>query len=280
MSPILGRTSGVTVFATSLERKRNIIVPSGGGASPHDNPTGATHFWDWSASHDDQIGSVDFDSNSSAITLNSDAAGYGGPPGWGAGRGTGRYEDAPTSAGNMYRTSLGSIPDYNSGDWTFDICMYVNLDPSSNDQMPYVVNSDGRTYGMTHYWYSGYMVMDSVKADFNGRCGEYTNMGSAALPTQNKWNVLRFVYDQSQDNFENMTFSDNGSGGWSQNGSTNTTSKTSGNQPAPDGLGRIWLNGFGTHGPHIYAKDEQYYAWAAFYDSDKGTSSPYVASGG
>ena len=75
MSPILGRTSGVTVFATSLERKRNIIVPSGGGASPHDNPTGATHFWDWSASHDDQIGSVDFDSNSSAITLNSDAAG-------------------------------------------------------------------------------------------------------------------------------------------------------------------------------------------------------------
>ena len=249
---------------------------SGGGA--HNTPTGAAHFWDWSASHDDQVGSVDFDSNSSAITLNSDAAGYGGPPGWGAGKGTGQYEDAPTSAGNMYRTSLGSIPDYNSGDWTFDLCLYVHLDPSSTNQMPYVVNSDGKTYGMTHYWYGNHMVMDTTKADFNGRVGEDSNFGTGPLPTQNKWNVLRFVYDQSQDNFENMTFSDNGSGGWSQNGSTNTTSKTSGNQPAPDGLGRIWLNGFGAHGPNGYGFDDQYYAWAAFYNSDKGTTSPYIPS--
>ena len=36
----------------------------------HNTPTGASHFWDWSYSHDDQVGSVDFDSNSSQMTLN------------------------------------------------------------------------------------------------------------------------------------------------------------------------------------------------------------------
>ena len=270
--PLTGLT-GMGGGATSLAQK---VAAAGGG--DHNIPTGATHFWDWSDSHDDKVGSVDFDSNSSEITLNSDNAGYGGPPGWGAGKGTGRYETKASSAGNTYRTSLGSIPNYAEDEWTFDICMYVNLDPSSNNQMPYAINSDGRTYGMVHYWYSGYMVADTVKSDFNGRLGEDTNFGSGALPTQNKWNVLRFSY--SGGNFRQETWSDNGSGGWSQNGSTNSFSKTSGGQPSPNGLGRIWLNGFGTHGASGYGKDEQYYAWAAFYHSDKcdGSTAPYVPS--
>ena len=245
-------------------------------ADPHNTPSGAEHFWDWGASHDDQVGSVDFDSNSSALTLNSNDAGYGGPPGWGS-SGTGRYETKASSVGDTYRTSLGSIPNYAQDEWTFDICTYVHVDPSSQPHMPYAVNSDGRIYGMVHYW-NVQMIADSVKSDFNGRLGENNSMSTGAFPTQNKWNVLRFAY--SGGTFRTETWSDNGSGGWSQNGSTQTFSKTSGAQAGPNGLGRIWLNGFGTHGTSVYGVNNVYYAWAAFYPTDKadGSTAPYVPS--
>ena len=270
--PLTGLT-GMGGGATSLAQK---VAAAGGCSGVHNTPSGAQHFWDWSYSHDDQVGSVDFDSNSSEMKLNSTDAGYGGPPGWGC-DGTGRYETKASSAGNTYRTSLGSIPHFAEDEWTFDICAYVHLAPASNPQMLYALNSDGRTYGLVHYWNTN-MFADSVKSDFNGRLGENTSMGAGALPTQNKWNVLRFSYSGGV--FRNETYSDDGSGGWSQNGSTQTFSKTSGGGPGPNGLGRIWLNGFGTHGAGTYGKDEQYFAWAAFYHddyADNGTA-PYVPS--
>lgn len=243
----------------------------------HNTPTGASHFWDWSYSHDDQVGSVDFDSNSSQMTLNDNSEGIPPPPGWGCG-GYGRIATkAADGSTGSYRTSQGSIPDYSAGDWTFDICFYVNAenDPASKAWMPYTVNNDGETYGMVHYYNGGNMLMDTVNSDFNGRLGENTGMGAGPLPVLDKWNVFRFRYDGT--NWKNETFTENAAGdGWDGSGVI-TTTKTAGSQPNPsNGEGRIWLNGFGTHGNGSYGKDNVHYAWAAFYPND--TASVYVPS--
>ena len=253
-----------------------IYYPTCSGA--HSTPSGASHFWDWSYSHDDQVGNVDFDSNSSQMTLNDNSQGIGPPPGWGCG-GYGRIATkASNGSTGSYRTSQGSIPNYSGGDWTFDICVYVgaSVDPSTEAWMPYTVNNDDETYGMVHYWPAGDTTdlrMDTVNSDFNGRLGETGSLGG--VPTLNKWCVLRFRYDGS--NWKNETFVPNGSNtGWTGLGSV-TTTKTAGSQPNPsNGEGRIWLNGFGTHGNGSYGKDNVHYAWAAFYPND--TASVYVPS--
>lgn len=254
-----------------------IYYPTCSGA--HSTPSGASHFWDWSYSHDDQVGSVDFDSNSSQMTLNDNSQGIGPPPGWGCG-GYGRIATKATNGSTgSYRTSQGSIPNYSGGDWTFDICVYVgvNVHPSgSNAWMPYTVNNDGETYGMVYYWGAGatHMPMDTVNADFNGRLGEAH--GVTLVPTVNQWCVLRFQYNGT--NWVNEVFEPNATNtGWDSFSGPTTTTKTSGSQPNPsNGEGRIWLNGFGTHGNGTYGKDNVHYAWAAFYPND--TASVYVPS--
>lgn len=250
----------------------------------HSTPSGAQHFWDWSYSHDDQVGSVDFAANTSALTLNSDVSAYGGPPGWGC-TGTGRYAERAAGTGAdsgalTYRTALGSIPNYAESAWTFDICLYVNMDPSDSTDgkwMPWTTNTPGQVYGLQHYW-NGNMLADTATSDFTGRVGENTNIGAASFPTENKWNVIRMSFSGST--FSNETWSDDGSDGWTQNGSTVTFSKTSGTQPGPNGVGSIYLNGFGALGANSYGRDNVYYAWAAFYHSDKSGSStaPYIPS--
>ena len=251
-----------------------IVYPTCSGA--HNTPSGASHFWDWSYSHDDQVGSVDFDSNTTQMALNDSSQGIAPPPGWGCG-GYGRIATKAASAGGIYRTSQGSIPNYSAGDWTFDICVYVGAsnNPATTAWMPYTVNNDGETYGMVHYWPAGDTTdlrMDTVNSDFNGRLGETGSLGG--VPTLNKWCVLRFRYDGS--NWKNETYVPNGSNtGWTGLGSV-TTTKTAGSQPDPsNGEGRILLNSFGTH-VRGYGKDNVHYAWAAFYPND--TASVYVPS--
>ena len=267
---------GMSGGATSLVLASGSTLCTG----VHSTPSGAQHFWDWSYSHDDQVGSVDFDQNTSELSLNDNTSEYGGPPGWGC-TGTGRYITKGASASDIYRTSLGSIPNYAESAWTFDICLYVNMDPSDSTNgkfMPYAVNTTGQIYGMVHYW-NGNMLADTAKAAFTGRVGENTNIGAASFPTENKWNVLRMSFSGST--FSNETWSANADNdGWTQNGSTQTFSKTSGTQPGPNGVGAIWLNGFGALGASSYGKDDIYYAWAAFYHSDKSGSStaPYIPS--
>ena len=283
MSPILGRTSGVTVFATSLERKRR----AGGGAparsANHDAPSGAVHFWDWSTGHLDYVGDggsnyVDFDSNSDEIDINNTDLGSV-PPGWGS-YGVGKYGTKASSAGDIYRTSQGSIPNYAwGGDWTYDICFYTNFDTSTASHMPYAINNDSEVYGMVHYLSSGYMVSDTVNSTFGGRLGE-DNQGTNTRPPEDKWVVFRFVYDASDTGSEwnNEVWYDNGSGGWTQtSGGIRSYAKTSGSQPDPaNGEGRIWLNSFGTHGAGTYGRDNWYVAWSGFWESDKSGDTPHI----
>ena len=270
---------GMSGGATSLVLASGSTLCTG----VHSTPSGAQHFWDWSYSHEDQVGSVDFTANTSAITLNDNTSEYGGPPGWGC-TGTGRYAERAAGTGTdsgalTYRTALGSIPNYAESAWTFDICLYVNMDPSDSTNgkfMPWTTNTPGQIYGLQHYW-NGNMLADTAKSDFTGRVGEAAE-GTGPLPTENKWNVLRMSFSGST--FSTETWSDDGSDGWTQNGSTDTFSKTSGTQPGPNGVGSIYLNGFGALGANSYGKDNIYYAWAAFYHSDKSGSStaPYIPS--
>ena len=111
---LAGMGGGVQSFATP--------VPSGGGGADSGKHTsaGAVNFWDWSVGHGDYgtDGDLHFTVNTGEVDINDTTHGSG-PPGWGS-HGVGRYQTKASSAGDIYRTAAGKIPEFDwGGAWTF-----------------------------------------------------------------------------------------------------------------------------------------------------------------
>ena len=90
-----------------------------GGAGGGLVDTSAAHFYDFSSSYNDQVGSIDFSSATGSMALGSSSGSYGQPPGWSGGYGY--MSSATSSNSNFMRTS--TLPDM-SGDFCIDCCSY------------------------------------------------------------------------------------------------------------------------------------------------------------
>jgi len=157
-------------------------APTGGSQV---DPT-ATHFYDFSTSYNDQVGSINFNTNTGSMALGSSSGSYGNPPGWSGGYGY--FANAATGNGDFMHTT--TLPDM-SGDFCIDVCSYNTHDPSSSVNMIWSLGSNSNSPWVWYiYNVNGTVNADSANATFTGRLGEVQNCTSNYV--QNKWCVSRY----------------------------------------------------------------------------------------
>ena len=242
----------------------NLITSSGSGGQID---TSAAHFYDFSTSYEDQVGSLDFNTNTSEMALGSSSGSYGNPPGWSGGYGF--FNDATTGNSDFMHTT--TLPDM-SGDFCIDCCSYnPNAVNSSSNMIWSLGNTSNSMWVWYVYNYQGTCNTDSANAAFNGRLGE---IGSASSNYEaSKWCVSR--YRRSGNTAYVQWYRQNGQA-WETTGSESSASYSgSGNA---DGASGWWgLNGW-VHSPSAYSLANIGIAWLAYYTDGSKTDSPYIPS--
>ena len=165
---------------------------SGGGLGFFDGSgdqidTSAAHFYDFSTSYDDQVGSLNFNTNTSQMALGSNGGSYSNPPGWSGGYGY----FASASTGNSDFMHTTTLPDM-SGDFCIDCCSY---NPHAVNTSSNQIWSLGSNNNSMWVWYiynaAGVCNADSANASFTNRLGEIAG-GNNTNYVQNKWCVSRY----------------------------------------------------------------------------------------
>ncbi len=263
MSPILTRTSGVTVFATAMERQRR----SGSAPGPYED---ATNFWDFGDgnSYNDQIGSLDFTLNTDEMALNNSTV--GGPPGWTS---AGYIANDTSNGVDHFRTADDNIPDW-SGKFTFEMAFYITYDPTGSQGMPWCVGNatDQSVYSWQMNWYGASATLrgdtagqaSGVGNGFGARIGEI-NTGTN-LTDHNEWMLYRMDFNGT--NFAIESWEKDGST-WSQQGSTSTFSwnpQNPGTSPSNSVNGSLMLDGGQLNEWSAYSNGNIYIAWVGNWE--------------
>lgn len=244
---------------------------SGGGGAVSQIDTSAAHFWDFSSTqsspYEDQVGSLEFTTNTSSMATGNTT--YGNPPGWSNGAGF------FASSGDLIQTAADACFDL-SGDFCIDCCVYNTNAAASTSHMAW---SQGKSGSYTWYIYnaSGDSRFDSADDDYTDRLGE---AGSGSTPkhnyVQNKWCVSRLR--RSGDTTYVKWFVENSGGtGWDQAPGSPYSGTTTGT--GPDGSsngGFLALNGWTHNGS--YSLSNVSIAWLAYYTDGSKTDDPFIPS--
>lgn len=228
--------------------------------------TSAAHFYDFSTSYDDQVGSLNFSSATGSMSLGSSSGSYGQPPGWSGGYG---FMSSATT-GNSDFMRADSLPDM-SGDFCIDCCSYNPHAVNSNQNMVWSLgNSSNSQWVWYIYNYQGSCNADSANAAFNGRLGEIAG-GSNTNYVEDKWCVSRY---RRSGNTGYMQWYEQNGNTWQTVGSQQSSTYTgSGNA---DGASGMWgLNGW-VHSPGAYSLSNMGIAWMAYYTDGSKTDSPWI----
>ena len=236
-----------------------------GGGVTSQIDTSAAHFFDFSTSYDDQVGSINFNTNTSSMALGSSSGSYGQPPGWSGGYGF--MSSATTGNSDFMRTT--TLPDM-SGDFCIDCCSYNPHAVNSSSNMVWSLGSSSNSQWVWYiYNYQGTCNADSANANFNNRLGEIGNASSNY--EEDKWCVSR--YRRSGNTAYVQWYKQNGQT-WQLIGSqSSATYSGSGNA---DGASGMWgLNGW-VHSPGAYTLSNMGIAWMAYYTDGGKTDLPWI----
>ena len=243
------------------------LVTTGGPSGPK-IPSSASHFWDFTHSHEDLVGNIHFDVNTDEMELNQNLDSIGGPPGYTK---SGLLADVEAFA-DKYQTSSDSIPDM-SGDFTFDVCSYNPHAVNSNQNIVWCVRGD---YDSSHwewyvYNYHGSARFDTSNTSWSGRLGE-AGGSSGDNYVEDKWCVSRLR--RSSDTVYCKWYQQSGNS-WADSGNEFSGSVSgAGPNISNSNVGRILLNGNKGTG---YSCTNLRVAWMAFYSSSV-TATPWTGS--
>jgi len=239
---------------------------AGAGSGPVDLvDSSAAHFYDFSTSYDDQVGSLNFNTNTSQMALGSSSGSYGNPPRWSGGYGY--FASASTGNSNFMHTT--TLPDM-SGDFCIDCCSYNPNATSGSNMIWSLGNSSNSQWVWYIYNAGGTCNADSANASFSGRLGEIAG-GSNTNYVQNKWCVSR--YRRSGNTAYIQWYQQNGNT-WQTVGTQQSATYTgSGNA---DGASGWWgLNGW-VHSVAAYSQSNIAIAWLAYYTDGSKTDLPWI----